>query len=52
MLFRSRRLCKLLPLSAEAEEHIDRDADVIIERDITPITKAALNLPSQQEEKA
>ena len=47
-----RRLCKLLPLSAEAEEHIDRDADVVFERDVTPITKAALNLPSQQEEKA
>ena len=46
-----RRLCKLLPLSAEAEEHIDRDADVVFERDVTPITKAALNLPSQQEEK-
>lgn len=44
-----RRLCKLLPLSAEAEEHIDRDADVVREIDITPKPSAALNLPSQQE---
>lgn len=42
-----RRLCKLLPLSAEAAEHIDRDQDIIVERDVTP--KASLNLPSQEE---
>lgn len=44
-----RRLCKLLPLSAEAEEHIDRDADIVLERDVTPAPKASLNLPSAQE---
>ena len=47
-----RRLCKLLPLSAEANEHIDRDQDVILEREVTPVVAAALSLPSQQEKTA
>ena len=46
-----RRLCKLLPFSSEIADHIDKDQDLITERDVTPITKAELNLPSQQEEK-
>lgn len=45
-----RRLCKLLPLSPEASEHIDRDTDVVLERDITPVPQAALKLPSQEVE--
>jgi recombination protein RecT len=44
-----RRLCKLLPLSAEAEEHIDRDVDIVTERDVTPKPTASLALPSMQE---
>lgn len=44
-----RRLCKLLPLSSEIAEHIDRDQDVILERDVTPVPQAALKLPSAEE---
>ena len=47
-----RRLCKLLPLSPEANEHIDRDQDVVLEREVTPIVQAALSLPSQKEAEA
>jgi len=46
-----RRLCKLLPLSSEITEHIDKDSDVALERDVTPVPQAALKLPSQSEEK-
>lgn len=42
-----RRLCKLLPLSSEVAEHIEKDQDIRTEIDVTP--KASLNLPSQQE---
>lgn len=45
-----RRLCKLLPLSSEIAEHIDKDGDVVLERDITPAPQAALKLPSQEVE--
>lgn len=44
-----RRLCKLLPLSSEIAEHIDRDQDVVLERDVTPVPQAALKLPSAEE---
>lgn len=44
-----RRLCKLLPLSSEIAEHIDKDQDIRTEIDITPKPAATLNLPSQQE---
>jgi recombination protein RecT len=44
-----RRLCKLLPLSSEVAEHIEKDQDIVLERDVTPVTKATLNLPSQEE---
>lgn len=44
-----RRLCKLLPLSSEIAEHIDKDNDVVLERDITPVPQAALKLPSAEE---
>lgn len=47
-----RRLCKLLPLASEITEHIDKDNDVVLERDITPVPQAALKLPSQAEEVA
>lgn len=47
-----RRLCKLLPLSSEVTEHIDKDQDILIERDVTPVAKATLNLPSQAEVEA
>lgn len=47
-----RRLCKLLPLSSEIAEHIDKDNDVVLERDITPVPQAALKLPSQENETA
>ena len=47
-----RRLCKLLPLSSEITEHIDRDQDVVMEREVTPIVQAALSLPSQKEAEA
>lgn len=43
-----RRLCKLLPLSSEIAEHIDKDNDVALERDVTPVPQAALKLPSQE----
>lgn len=46
-----RRLCKLLPLSPEVAEHIERDQDVR-EIEVIPQVKAALNLPSAQEEAA
>lgn len=45
-----RRLCKLLPLSSEVAEHIDKDQDIVREIDVTPTVKASLNLPSAQEE--
>lgn len=45
-----RRLCKLLPLSPELADHIDKDRDIVLERDITPVPQAALKLPSQAEE--
>lgn len=44
-----RRLCKLLPLSSEIAEHIDKDNDVVLERDVTPVPQAALKLPSQED---
>ena len=44
-----RRLCKLLPLSPEVTEHIERDQDVR-EIEVVPVPKATLNLPSAQEE--
>ncbi len=44
-----RRLCKLLPLSSEVAEHIDKDGDVVLERDVTPKPVANLSLPSMQE---
>lgn len=44
-----RRLCKLLPLSPEIAEHVDKDQDIRTEIDITPKPAATLNLPSQQE---
>lgn len=44
-----RRLCKLLPLSPEITEHVDKDQDIRTEIDITPKPAATLNLPSQQE---
>lgn len=44
-----RRLCKLLPLSSEIAEHIDKDNDVVLERDVTPVPQAALKLPSAEE---
>ena len=44
-----RRLCKLLPLSSEVAEHIEKDQDIVLERDVTPAPKATLNLPSQEE---
>ena len=44
-----RRLCKLLPLSPEIAEHVDKDQDIRTEIDITPKPAASLNLPSQQE---
>jgi len=47
-----RRLCKLLPLSSEVAEHIEKDQDILIERDVTPVAKATLNLPSQAEVEA
>ena len=47
-----RRLCKLLPLSPELAEHIDKDQDVLREIDVTPSAKASLNLPSAQEAQA
>lgn len=46
-----RRLCKLLPLSPEVAEHIERDQDVR-EIEVIPQVKATLNLPSAQEEAA
>jgi recombination protein RecT len=45
-----RRLCKLLPLSSEITEHIEKDGDVVLERDVTPVPQAALKLPSQEVE--
>lgn len=44
-----RRLCKLLPLSSEVAEHIDKDQDLVREIDVTPVSKASLNLPSSEE---
>jgi recombinational DNA repair protein RecT len=44
-----RRLCKLLPLASEIAEHIEKDSDVVLERDITPKPTASLALPSMQE---
>lgn len=44
-----RRLCKLLPLSSEVAEHIDKDQDIVREIDVTPVAKASLNLPSSEE---
>jgi len=44
-----RRLCKLLPLASEIAEHIEKDGDVVLERDITPKPTASLALPSMQE---
>jgi recombination protein RecT len=44
-----RRLCKLLPLSPEIAEHVDKDQDIRTEIDITPKPVVSLNLPSQQE---
>jgi recombination protein RecT len=43
-----RRLCKLLPLASEIAEHIEKDSDVVLERDVTPVPQAALKLPSQE----
>lgn len=45
-----RRLCKLLPLSSEIAEHMEKDHDSLVERDVTPVPKATLNLPSQETE--
>lgn len=44
-----RRLCKLLPLSSEVAEHIEKDSDIVLERDVTPKPVANLSLPSMQE---
>jgi recombination protein RecT len=44
-----RRLCKLLPLASEIAEHIEKDGDVVLERDVTPKPTASLALPSMQE---
>ena len=46
-----RRLCKLLPLSPEVTEHIERDQDVR-EIEVVSVPKATLNLPSAQEDVA
>jgi recombination protein RecT len=45
-----RRLCRLLPLSANIVDHIEKDGDVRAEIDVTPKNTAALNLPSQVEQ--
>lgn len=45
-----RRLCKLLPFSPEIADHIEKDQDLPMEREVTPLAK--LNLPSQLEEKS
>ncbi len=45
-----RRLCKLLPLSPEIAEHVEKDQDIRTEIDVTPKPAATLNLPSAQEE--
>jgi len=42
-----RRLCKLLPLSPEVAEHIERDQDVR-EIEVVSVPKATLKLPSQE----
>lgn len=45
-----RRLCKLLPLSPEIADHVEKDQDIRTEIDVTPKPAATLNLPSAQEE--
>lgn len=45
-----KRDSKMWPLSPEIREHLEKDADVAIERDITPVPQASLKLPSQEVE--
>lgn len=45
-----KRDSKMWPLSPEIREHMEKDADVVFERDVTPVPQAALKLPSQAEE--
>lgn len=44
-----RRLCKMLPLSVELAEAMDRDDDRISERNVTPVTPVKLSLPAAAE---
>lgn len=44
-----RRLCKLLPLSPEIADHVEKDQDIRTEIDVTPKPVATLSLPSAQE---
>jgi recombinational DNA repair protein RecT len=43
-----RRLIKLLPLSVEIADAMDKDDDRISERNVTPVTPVKLSLPEPE----
>ena len=43
-----RRLCKMLPLSVELADAMERDDDRLTERNVTPVTPVKLSLPEPE----